>query len=176
MDHKENIELTEGRFKEIYLHFFARLCVFAETIVKDQAQAKECVQDVFFEVWNKRASIIINQSMEGYLVRSTYNRALYYIRQSNIRTRNHEIIKTELINLDQEMTSLSDEDNERLEKIDKAINTLPEQCRKVFLLNKRDGKRYKEIADTLGISVKTVDNHISNAVKKIKDLILSIFL
>lgn len=164
-------KITMKEIEEVYLRLFPRLCVFAEKMLKDSDFAKSVVQEVFLVVCEKKDKLLINNSIEAYLIKAVYNRCLFYRRESAIHQRH-----LSKINYKQITDYIQDEifDEEiifKLKLLDKAINSLPEQCRKIFLLNKKEGLSYAKIAVLMGISVKTVDNHISKALKKIKEYI-----
>ncbi len=158
-------------FEKIYFMYYSRLCVFASKILKDPSTSKSIVQEVFLKVYENFDKIKIDTSWEGYLVRSVYNNCLLFKRRSALHKRHADLIRNE-IDMDEvglHDTELDDEELARIQLAQSAIESLPEQCRKVFIMNKKDGLSYARIALLLGISVKTVDNHLTKAMKKIRD-------
>lgn len=157
--------------EEIYFRLFPRLCVFAEKMLRDSDFAKSVVQEVFLSVCEKKDRLHINTSIEAYLIKAVYNRCLFYIRESTIHQKHLSKIYYKQVT-DHIPDEIFDEETIfKLKLLDKAINSLPEKCRKIFLLNKKEGLSYAKIAVLMEISVKTVDNHISKALKKIKEYI-----
>jgi len=154
--------------EEVYFRLFPRLCVFAEKMLKDSDFAKSVVQEVFLVVCEKKDKLHINTSIEAYLIKSVYNRCLFYKRETVIHQKHLSKINYKLTTDNIPDIVFDQETIYKLKLLDKAIDSLPEQCRKVFLLNKKEGLSYSQIAIMTGISVKTVDNHISKAMKKIK--------
>lgn len=164
-------QITMKEIEEVYFRLFPRLCVFAEKMLKDSDSAKSVVQEVFLVVCEKKDKLRINNSVEAYLIKAVYNRCLFYRREAAIHKKHLNKINYYQIT-DHNPDKIFDEEAIfKLKLLDKAINSLPEQCRKVFLLNKKEGLSYAKIAVLTGVSIKTVDNHISKALKKIKEYI-----
>ncbi len=150
-------------FGLIYDHYYDDLCRVSYKILLDKDGAEDVVQEVLMEFWNKREQIDINSTLFGYLRRSVYNRSLNHIKNrskfsddetalSNHES-NHHSIEEEIIR---------DEVHDKLVKV---IESLPEKCRYAFSLSRFEEKTYAEIAEVMEISVKTVENQISKALK-----------
>ena len=169
---KEGIESAfESLFKELY----APLSGYAVKYLKDLDHSEEVVQDVFCTLWEKRQTISITTSISAYLYTSVRNRCLNEIRRQ----------KNTAIQINQEIEEISDADSriEEIEldqRIEQAVQDLPEMSRKVFEMSRYDGMKYKEIADKLGVSVKAVEANMSRALKKmrndLKDYVISLIL
>jgi len=165
-------------FEQLFREYFSPLCNFALGYVCDLDTSKEIVQEVFINLWNKKDTITSDKSVKAYLYTSVRNRCLNYIRDhKNFRSYllDVEIEDTELVIENQSMTQA-----ETQVKIQQAIEKLPEKCRKVFELSRFDELKYKEIAEKLDISIKTVEAQVSKALKilreELKELIISILL
>lgn len=121
---------------------------------------------MFFELYKKRDNVRI-ESLIGYLKRSVYNRALNKVKS------NRDFVDSDEIN--SEISDLTDSSQERLEFVEleefmnETIDSLPEKCRLVFVLNRFEQLSYKEVAEKLSISVKTVENQMSKALRIIRD-------
>jgi len=163
--------ITMKEIEKVYFELYPRLCVFAYKILKDSDLAKNAVQEVFLNFLEKKDNIQINISLQSYLVKAVYNSCLLDKRRKTIHHKHSDKINYEKLNDCSFEEGFDDETLAKLELLDRAIKSLPEQCRKIFLLNKKEGLSYAKIAVQAGISVKTVDNHISKAMKKIKDFI-----
>ena len=154
-------------FKQLFKHYYTGLFQFATSIVKVREVAEEIVEDVFVKIWNKRSTITNISSLKVYLYVSVKNRCLNYINRQ---------VDTQVLDLNQldvicsELTP-NPEDlmvaSELLQLVNKAIHELPPKCRIVYKLVKEDGLTYKEVAEVLNISPRTVENHIAVAVRKI---------
>jgi len=121
---------------------------------------------VFFEIWKKRERLEFRTSVGAYLRRAVTNRALNYIRAKKMDFEGEDAalqLRSTEIN---SVKKLEIEDLQRL--IDNSIEELPEKCRLVFGMSRFEEMKYAEIAESLGISIKTVENHISKALKLLK--------
>lgn len=160
--------------EQLFKRYYKVLRAYAYRFLNDQYASEDIVQDVFFELWNKRDDILFEGAVKAYLFKSTYHKCLNYLKSkayitqdSLERTNENKILEDYLQSqqFDQESSLLM---NELQEEIDKVISTLPEQCKKVFLLSREKSLKNKEIADKLNISVKAVEKHISKALKELR--------
>jgi RNA polymerase sigma-70 factor (ECF subfamily) len=150
----------ESYYKMHYKSFFLMACRY----LKNTAQAEEIVNDVFIKIWEDGNTISIDSSLKSYIYRAIINRSLNEI-QKNKRDSNLII---DLYNTQDESYELRQiEETELKTKLFDAIELLPEQCKKVFQLSRFEELKQQEIADRLGISIKTVKNHITHALKEI---------
>lgn len=156
--------LDKQSFEALFKDHFKFLTYFALEYVKDYDTAREIVQEVFANLWEKRASIDLDKSPRSYLGTSVRNRCLNYLRDQ--KKYDLEILDIEGIGARDE---LQDNDNlvsdELKLKIDEIITGLPEKCREIFHLSRNENKKYKDIAQELNISVKTVEAQMSKALK-----------
>jgi len=146
------------------------LFLFAKGILSSSPLAEEVVSDVFVKVWESRNKLNDIHNLKGYLYNAVRNQAISYL-----RARQKDVISLDDINhyyfepVDNPDDSIIKE--EQLKKIYRAIDYLPAQTKMVFSLAKVQGLKYKEIAEVLDVSVKTVDYHVASAVKKICEAI-----
>jgi RNA polymerase sigma-70 factor, ECF subfamily len=159
-----NITAFEMYFKTYY----QPLCNYAYTFLQDKAEAEEIVQTTFLSVWEKRGSLNIRSSAKSYLYAMVRNACLNVIKHEKIKQKyvGEEIA---LSNPGYEAVSDSVASSELEYKILEAIKKLPEQCRMVFKLSRFEELKYTEIADQLGISVKTVENHMGKALRIMRE-------
>lgn len=146
----------------IFKQYYEVMCQTAVRITKEKSAAEDIVQEVMFELFKKRDKVNI-QSLIGYLRRSVYNRALNKVKARKDYVDADEIsyeLSDNSINSQEEM-----EYSELESEINKIIDSLPEKCRLVFVLNRFEQLSYKEVAERLDISVKTVENQMSKALK-----------
>ena len=149
---------------------YADLCRAVYRIIPDTNLVEDLAQEVFYELWKKRDKIVINTSIMAYLRRAARNKALNFIRDKKIKFEEEEKIPdltSSEINSIQQL-----EVAELQEKIDQAIDQLPERCRLVFTLSRFEEMTYQQIADELSISIKTVENQISKALKLLRRTLL----
>jgi len=146
--------------------YYTYLCRTLIRIIPDENTTEDLVQDVFLEFWRKRDIININTSLKAYLRRAARNKALNFIRDRKIRWEDedkHPESESTMVSATQKLEA------EELQKlINKSIDELPERCRLVFTLSRYEEMTYKEIANELNISIKTVENQISKALKLLR--------
>lgn len=152
-------------FKELYDSCYASLLQVALAIVHHREMAEEIVADVFIAVWRHRKNLRQVGNMKWYLYATTRNIALNYLRKYGPKKTRHldeDYLPEYEINPEDQLIS-----NEMMRHIDMAISALPPQCRLVFRLVKEDGLKYREVAELLNISTKTVENQVGIALKKL---------
>lgn len=149
-------------FTSFYSSNFQRFAWLSAKYVKDMTVAEEIVQDLFMKIWEAPQDLDGVRSIKPYLYRTIINQSINYLnRQKNIAE--HHLRLAE--DLSDEYIEMIVEDFALKELLHKEIERLPEQCKRVFKLSRLEGLKYKEIAEALGISEKTVENHIVNALK-----------
>ena len=163
--------LDKPAFEQLFRSFFPGLVLFAQKYVPDQDTAKEIAHNVFLNLWEKKEKIDTSSSLKSYLFTSVHNRCLNYIRDQKKFDRDESHFER----LDStEFTDASDllEEQELEQRIYDALQALPEKCREVFTLNRFEGLKYTEIAEKLGISVKTVESQMSKALKILREKLI----
>jgi RNA polymerase sigma-70 factor (ECF subfamily) len=164
-------ESDQRSFEDLYRLFFARLFNFALLFVHKREIAEETVNDVMMKIWNKRADLHQVKNLETYLFVAVRNQSLNYLSQYS----NYHIAlepdneKGEIINLNDPEKEL--EWKEIHFRLHQAIDQLPEQCRTVFKLIKEEGFKYKQAAEILNISPRTVETQLFRAIKKLNKVI-----
>lgn len=158
-------------YKKLFFHFFLHLKSFSFSILKTKETAEEVVSDVLIEIWAKRKQLPEIEDLKMYLYVSVRNASLRKLQQTQ---------KTTVLSLDELEVEFASADPdaeaslitvELAKKIESAIEQLPPQCKIIFKLAKEDKLKYKEIAVLLNISVKTIDNQLSTALKKIASVL-----
>ncbi len=154
-------------YKKLFLLFFSPLKSFSCAILKSNEAAEEVVSDIFVEIWARRKHLLEIENLKMYLYISVRNASLRLLQKTK---------KTKTLSLDDLDVTLATPDlnsvdtiisNELVRKIEMAIEQLSPQCKIIFKLAKEDKLKYKEIGELLSISVKTIDNQIATALKKI---------
>jgi len=132
--------------------------------------SEEIVQGIYVYFWENREKINIEISVESYLLRATKYKSLNYIRNKKIRGTIHEKLY-EFAETSYEMPLSVISTGQLREIIEKSVNSLPERCREIYILGKEKNLTYKEIASELNISVKTVENQMGKALKKLREML-----
>jgi RNA polymerase sigma-70 factor (ECF subfamily) len=158
--------LDEESIKSLYQQHYSYLCACVYKLIKDSTTAEDIVQEVFMDIWRKKDKLVIKISIKAYLRRAAINKTLNHIRSKKVVFEDEEKM-VELGSKDPSTQSMMEGDELGI-KIKNAIDSLPEKCRIVFGLSRFEELSYKEIAVKLDISVKTVENQISKALKHLK--------
>jgi len=163
----------------LYSNYWKVLYVSSYNLLKDKEVCEEIVQDVFVDIWNKRKDIEIKVSLKSYLYACVRYKVFSQFRTNKIR-------RVELFeDLDRRIQYTTPETkimhDELKDHVNLIVESLPEKCKRVYVLSRNEQLSHKEIADQLGISVKTVENHITNALRVLRAalgqvLFLALFL
>lgn len=147
--------------------YYAYICKAVYKIIPDTVLVEDLAQEVFLELWRKRSQIHITTSLKAYLRRAAVNKALNYIRDNRVKLTNQE--RAPEVRARQAGALQQMEADELQQVIDQAVDGLPDRCRIIFILSRFEGMTYHEIAEQLDISVKTVENQISKALRTLRD-------
>jgi len=177
-DHELCSLLKEGdrpAYIEIYTRYNSLLYLYAYKKLRNTEEAKDVVQDVFIQLWNRHQQLSFDTSLAGYLYQSVRNRALNIFAHQQIEQKYIDSLNSFLT------TQTSGTDYLIREKdiaalIEKEINALPPKMRQVFLLSRKDHKTYKEIATEMNISEDTVNTQMKRALKTMRDKLGPLFI
>jgi len=148
----------EDAFQKIFFLYSDRFFTWAYKITQSASAAEDIVQDFFVRYWEKRETLVFNPSFAAYAYRSIYNSSLNYIRD------NDRFIYGLEMTIDLVDPDVEDDDIQELKTLlMKAIDELPDRCKKIFVMATLENKKYTEVADLMGISVNTVKVQVSKA-------------
>lgn len=169
------LEKQHVDFEQIYIAYFSRMKYFAQEYVLSDEDAENIVQDVFLELWERKEMLELPINIIAYLFTAIKNRCIDFLRRKIlIRDIEDKLQEEYRLTLQVKYYSLEHFDLDILEEksieqiLSKAIDALPEKCREIFIKNKIEGKKQKEIAMELNISVNTVETQMGIAYKKLK--------
>jgi RNA polymerase sigma-70 factor, ECF subfamily len=154
----------EAAFEQVFKANFKALHAYAFTILRDEAQAEETVQQVFFKLWDRADTLSISGSVTAYLYRAVHNESLNYIKHQKVRTEHRLHVAYSMKN-QADHASKKVLTSELEKKLHEAMQELPEQCRTIFQMSRFEEMKYRDIADQLGISIKTVENQMGKALR-----------
>ncbi|NWJ53025.1 MAG: RNA polymerase sigma-70 factor [Bacteroidetes bacterium] len=162
--------LKEGSVEAINLCFdlyYAALCSSANFYVKQPTIAEEIVQGVFVDFWINRKNIPSQSSVKGYLMTSVKHDCLDFLKHKKIEEQYADQFKDEMMDSYEDI--FADLVNKDLqEALNNAINKLPQQCKEIFLMSRFKYMSYKEIATSLSLSIKTIENQMGKALKIVR--------
>ena len=147
--------------------YYEDLCNFVNTYLRDESLSEDIVQDIFVYLWEKKDSLPANCSIKSYLYTASKNKSLNYLRTDTSRKRIAGVLAPQFEPTVAEAGQYL-EFKELTKIVQDAVEALPSQCKRIYRLSRDKALSNKEIALKLGISVKTVENQITIAIKKIK--------
>jgi RNA polymerase sigma-70 factor (ECF subfamily) len=164
----------EAAYKQLFLHLFPSLQNFAYSIVKSREVSEEIASDIFIEIWARRESLLKIENLKIYLFISVRNAA---VKKLNIEKKKGEQFSFDDLSVEfisdygnpEESLELSELDK----KIKQAVKELPPRCQLIYKLAKEENLRYREISELLNLSIKTIDNQLSIALKRIGSVLQS---
>lgn len=156
------------RFEEVFKTHFKSLHAYAFTMVKDEMLAEEMVQNVFCKLWEKKDRLQINSSATAYLYRSVYHECLNHLKHQKVRSAYQQYMSAQPEG--DTIPAASKLQMGELEwHLNKALGELPEQCRTIFQMSRFEELKYQEIADRLGLSIKTIENQMGKALRLLRE-------
>ena len=170
MDDSELLARLRGGDREafdiIFRAHYAPLVNAAEGVLRERAVAEEVAQDVFLELWRRRESLVVQESLRAYLFRSVRNRALNHLRHGRVQRNAAPYVAREEATPAAAPARMAEREIEGA--VREAVAALPAPVRQVFEMSRRQHLKYNEIADSLGISVKTVEARMGKALKELR--------
>jgi len=166
---KKIAEKDRNAFEVIYKGYFRRLYALSIRYVRIESVAEELTNDVFMMLWENSRKLHINQSLGAYLSRSVINLSLNYLKKNQrLSDQNHSYIKEIDFYEDADETDFARLYESKLLLIESVLESLPPQCRKIIVMSKYHKMKQQDIADHLGISIKTVKNQLTIAYDRIR--------
>ena len=153
-------------FEKLFKYYYGPLCVYASQIIRDDVSAEEIVQDFFVKFWERKNHIKIESSLKSYFFRSIKNLCLNRIKHEQIK-----LLHANKIISESEQNGFGDHfiEVDLKKDIEESIAALPEKRREIFRLSREEGLKYREIAEKMSISVKTVEAQMGLAIKTLRD-------
>lgn len=162
-------------FSDIYINYYSKLTRFAKEYVGITEDAENIVQDVFVRIWERQDTIHLIDNVNAYLFKLVKNKCLDYLKgRLSAEKHNKTMQNTFEIEMNLKIQSLDRFDEAFVfeksmeEVVTEAIDSLPPKCREIFLLSRMEGLKYREISERFNISVNTVENQMSIALKKLR--------
>ena len=163
-------------FEQFYITWYSRAKYFSREYVHSESDAENIIQDVFLHLYERRDLMDAYTNLTAYLFTSIKNRCLDYLRKWVLEQETAQGVQDEFEmelrmkydSLEIFNTQFSDE-TDIGELLDNALQKLPERCRNIFIMNKLEGKKQKEIAEELNLSINTVESQMGIAYKKLRE-------
>jgi len=156
-----------GAYEKVFREYYRPMTAYAFRFLGNQSDSESIVQDVFLRLWQKRKELMITSSLQNYLFKSVKNHCINYIEHEKIKTGYQNLV----IRNEADRSEYSEFFLEfgLMTKIEAAISSLPEKRQEIFRLAREEGLKYREIADRLNISVKTVETQMTLALKQLRE-------
>lgn len=151
-------------FEQLFKSHFKALHAYASVILKDEDDAEEIVQNMFLKFWEKRELLDVQTSIKAYLYKCVYHDSLNLLKHQKIKTKYQDFASYSMNK--QHLPASSRVEMTELEyNLSLALNELPEQCRTIFQMSRFEELKYREIAERMGLSVKTIENQMGKALR-----------
>lgn len=152
-------------FERLFVRYYEPLCQHANKILRDMDTAEDIVQEFFYNFWKNRETFSLKLSLNAYLYQSIRNNSLHYLEHLAVRETYAQHVSHDF----QEMIPVENQEDVEMKDLNRVIDAtlqqMPERCSKVFRMNRFEGKKYREIAEILSISVKTVEADMGKALQ-----------
>lgn len=152
-------------YKELFITYYPQLVGFGYKFVRDRDTARDLVQDVFVRIITKQEQLAITTNAKSYLYRAIYNECINFLKKQKFRKSS---VEEYILQKDDIVFTDALEQTEEEYRILMTIEALPGKCRDVFVMSRLEGMKNQQIADTLNLSIRTVETHISNALRQLK--------
>lgn len=161
-------EGDQAAFEELFQNYYSRLCVFSNSYVKSLDLARDVVQEVYIKIWDNKENFYIKQSLKAYLYQAVRNQSLNFLQQKKQMERLEKRLKKQHeISVSSRTEELNTE--ELSQKVWRLVEELPERRRTIFILYRKHGLSYAEIAEVLGIARKTVENQMGKSLQFLRE-------
>ena len=152
---------SDVNFEMLFKTHYKALHAYAAVILKDEDDAEEIVQQLFLKFWEKRELLNVQSSLKAYLYKCVYHDSLNYLKHQKVKSKYQDFTKHSMNYTYNNRIDVIELQNQ----INLALNDLPEQCRTIFQMSRFEELKYREIADALGLSIKTVENQMGKALR-----------
>lgn len=163
-----------NKFKRRFQEYYQMLCRIAYGYIPDKDECEDIVQETFISIWNKEKDLLSEKEFLSYIIIAVKNNCISHLRKQRFDTVSIEDSEP-AASIDQ-LTAKEPYDSEDMsseEKLQKVLSVLPPKCKEVFLMSKLHGMKYREIAEELNISEKTVENQMGKAIKTLREFVLA---
>ncbi len=158
----------ENALKMLFDMYYNPLCQYANTMLRDSAAAEDVVQQIFTNLWVQRSKIGIDEALKPYLYSAVRNATYNVFKHHKVRQVHHDYMNAASANQSPDGSEVL-EAVELQQRITAAIEELPPQCRLIFSKSRFESLSYKEIADEMGLSVKTIENQMGKALRLMRE-------
>ncbi|TKG89619.1 RNA polymerase sigma-70 factor [Puteibacter caeruleilacunae] len=163
-------ELANGNSRIVgflFDKYYHSLCRYAYSMIHNLEESRDLVQEVYLKIWERRMLLPSNVDIENYLYRAVKNGCLDYLKSAKVRQTDKAAIPENLLLVVEDQSDPKELENLR-NTISEAVNSLPKTTHQIYQMHRTQGIKYREIAEELNISIKTVEKHMSAALKHLR--------
>ena len=160
---------SQTALKSLYMSYFGRLMRFVSLYVSSPTESEEIVSDTFLALWNSRQQLPGVANFDSYIYTIARHNAISYYRKQNMEKISLDEVSIDLFTSTETTPEEDLISQEGIKRLNMAIESLPAKCKVAFKLIREDKLKYKEAADILDIAVKTLEAHLANAVRKLRE-------
>jgi len=157
----------EKAFEALFRQYYPQLCLYATRVLNNPSAAEEIVQELFVRLWEKKEETQIDTSVKNYLFRAVKNHCLNYIKHNQIKNEYSQKILAQA--RAEDVYEDIETQTKLFQKIEESIAELPQKRQEIFRLSRQEGLKYREIAEKMNISVKTVETQMGLAIKTLRE-------
>ncbi len=175
-------ELIEGlkkgkdkAYRFLFSRYYQWLCNYIYKLSGSYQLSEDLVQDIFVKLWENRKTIVINSSIKNYLFKSCHNQFLQHIRKEKIKLDFLDSLRWDIL-YDVYNNEVESAYEIKINKLNILINQLPPRCKEIFIKAKLEKKKYKEIAEDMNISIKTVETQMTKALHFLREQATTLLL
>lgn len=164
-------KIREGNikaFEEVFRRYYSPLCWYAMGITGSMEAAEEIVEELFYQFWKGKETLLVFRSLKSYLYAAVRNQSLQYCEHQEVRNRYRESVLARAAEARGDTPQEQMEYRELQKLIDATLAGLPERRLRIFRMHRMEGKKYAEIASLLSLSVKTVEAEMTKALKTLR--------
>lgn len=161
----------ERALVEIYNRYWNKLLAQARWDLRNEADAEDCIQELFIKLWNCRTGLTLRHKLSTYLYRAVKNQTINMLAKRNSKRNNIVFEEATGMEIFAPSADSSLLEKEMLQILEAAIDALPDKCSKIYRMSRIDGQSNKEIAKQLDVAEKTVEGHITRAIKQVSTYI-----
>lgn len=162
------IDKDKEAFSQVYQLYFGSLVNYAFRFIDTKEESEEIVQDTFLKFWDKCSTLSPDSSIKSYLYRAVHNACLNSLKHDKVKD-NYKDYVINWMEKSEDPFDSQHQEEDLMKILNEEINLLPPRCREAFELSRFEGLKYQEIAEHMGISVKTVEVQIGKAFKILRD-------
>jgi RNA polymerase sigma-70 factor (ECF subfamily) len=167
---------SQSAFKSIYFHYHEKMIRFIRLYISSKEETEEILSDIFIALWQNRKNLTEVSNFNSYIYKIAYNKIISSYRKQYKEKENLDVSHIDLFLQTETTPEIDLITKENITLLNSAVNALPDKCKLIFKLIREDKLKYKEAAEIMNISVKTVETHLATAIRKLRETLEKQFI